>query len=310
MSTISKIEKLKENLKQKYEEGKILLDLIKEDKINFEQAKKLDNLYYEAKSKTERGRTYLMANVTDGEYENAVAFLESYKVDDNINKARSNSLNFKEKYLSWFYATSENIKFTYPIKYSEFTNSYYFKSEKLNTLSEKSYKLENYLKNDTIPYTNSSNFNEELKRVIKAFNLFNFQLLSLKAIIDNLDTLSFNYENETYTHFQEENIDSAQKLLDNDFLRAAGAICGVIIEKHLTNKLLNNCPNNFTSKELTLATLNDKCKKAKLYMEPERTRIQNLAAIRNLCDHKKQRDPTKQEVQDLITGTKWVLYNI
>jgi len=35
--------------------------------------------------------------------------------------------------------------------------------------------------------------------------------------------------------------------------------------------------------------------------------IQHLGDIRNLCDHNKDRDPTKEEVEDLISGVQKVI---
>ncbi|MFC6759589.1 hypothetical protein ACFQFQ_08995 [Sulfitobacter porphyrae] len=38
--------------------------------------------------------------------------------------------------------------------------------------------------------------------------------------------------------------------------------------------------------------------------------IQHLADIRNICDHAKGREPTKEEIEDLVAGTEKVLKTI
>jgi hypothetical protein len=38
--------------------------------------------------------------------------------------------------------------------------------------------------------------------------------------------------------------------------------------------------------------------------------IQHLGDIRNLCDHAKEREPTKEEIEDLVAGTEKVLKTI
>jgi hypothetical protein len=38
--------------------------------------------------------------------------------------------------------------------------------------------------------------------------------------------------------------------------------------------------------------------------------IQHLGDIRNLCDHAKEREPTKEGIEDLVAGTEKVLKTI
>ncbi len=47
---------------------------------------------------------------------------------------------------------------------------------------------------------------------------------------------------------------------------------------------------------------NEELKKADVFDVSQWRRIQSLADIRNLCDHKKQRDPTPDEVTELVDG--------
>jgi hypothetical protein len=39
-------------------------------------------------------------------------------------------------------------------------------------------------------------------------------------------------------------------------------------------------------------------------------RIQFLADVRNLCTHKKDSDPTKDQVTELLNGVNWAMKNI
>jgi len=96
---------------------------------------------------------------------------------------------------------------------------------------------------------------------------------------------------------------SARELLKNGFLRAAGAMSGVVAEKHLWEA----CQNHNVSvrkKNPTIATYNDALKEKEVIDIPQWRRIQRLGDLRNLCDHNKEREPTKDEVTELIDGVE------
>jgi len=307
MKTISKIDKIKNELKDKYEESLKMLELLDIDKKNYNKAYNDKTQYEQALSKYKYySKQTLSYHHIDPEGYELRKIIEDYEKGNIHEIANEHSTKFSECYLSWFFTVSNCIKYLYPEKHNEFINCYYNKSITDQRIST-NYKISNYLNNEQLSKISTINYYNEYKRINVVYNCFNFQKLIIKAIIDNFNSVSFNYEKETYMSFQEENIDSAQELFDNNFLRAAGALCGVIIEKHLKTKLLPFDENAF---QLSLSPLNDKCKLNNLYSEIERKRISHMAGIRNLCDHKKPIDPTKQQIQTLIDETKWVIYNI
>ena len=87
------------------------------------------------------------------------------------------------------------------------------------------------------------------------------------------------------------------------FLRGAGAIAGVVLEKHL----LQVCDNHgvkITKKNPSISDYNDKLKEAGTYETPSWRKIQHLGDLRNLCDHKKETDPKTEDVDELIEGVE------
>jgi len=318
MKKISKIDKIKNELKNKYAETHSLFEIINSNSISFNNAALLETKVIEANKAIKKVKEYLRISRSIEERQalntkininelNIKKWKKEYKSLNIETKRNIELTKFKNNYLSWYYATSSCIKFLRPDKYKEFIDLFKDNREKNALLISNNYKIENFIKNEELADISNNLIQEEAKRINITLNLFHYQQLMIKAIIDNLDLVSFNYEKETYMTFQEENIDSAQELLDNDFIRAAGALCGVIIEKHLKPKLL---PFDADAYKLTLNALNDKCKINDLYSEIERKRISHMAGIRNLCDHKKPTDPTKQQIQTLIDETKWLIYNI
>jgi hypothetical protein len=90
--------------------------------------------------------------------------------------------------------------------------------------------------------------------------------------------------------------------VSNGFLRGAGAVAGVVIERHLEQvRISHNVPCK--KQHPTINDFNELLKNAKVVDVPTWRQIQRLGDIRNLCDHNKQREPTKDEVVELIDGT-------
>jgi hypothetical protein len=94
---------------------------------------------------------------------------------------------------------------------------------------------------------------------------------------------------------------SARELLKNGFLRAAGAVAGVVAEKQLWEACQNHNVS-ITKKNPTIATYNDALKEGGVIDIPQWRFIQRLGDLRTLCDHNKEREPTKDEVTELIDG--------
>ena len=134
------------------------------------------------------------------------------------------------------------------------------------------------------------------------------QVSMLQACADNLESIVSNIQGVLQADVFDSEIDSAKHLLKKGFYRAAGAICGVILEKHFAGV----CTNHniaITKKNPTIADYNDKLKD-NVYDTIEWRRIQRLGDLRNLCDHNKDRDPTKDEVEELILGTERIIKTI
>lgn len=107
---------------------------------------------------------------------------------------------------------------------------------------------------------------------------------------------------------QDEELKVASQLLEIN-LRAAGAVAGVVLEGHLQRVAVNH-GITISKKNPTLGDLNDPLKNEGVYDIVPWRKIQHLADIRNYCDHKKDREPTVDEVKDLIDGTDYVIKTI
>ena len=96
-------------------------------------------------------------------------------------------------------------------------------------------------------------------------------------------------------------LDAARELAKKGFLRAAGALAGVILERHLS-QVADNHKVSSSKAHPTISDFNDMLKKANIYEVPEWRQIQRLGDLRNLCDHDKKREPSKEEIDELVAG--------
>ena len=100
-------------------------------------------------------------------------------------------------------------------------------------------------------------------------------------------------------------LEAAEVLAKHKFTRAAGALAGVVLERHLAQVCADRkLPTG--KKNPTIADFNETLKAGGAIDLPQWRFIQHLADIRNLCDHSRTPEPTADQVTDLLAGAKKV----
>ena len=84
---------------------------------------------------------------------------------------------------------------------------------------------------------------------------------------------------------------------------------GVVIEGHL-QKVASSHGITAPKKNPTISDLNDPLKSAAVIDTATWRKISFLADLRNLCSHKKDIEPTKEQVEELIQGAEWLTKNV
>ena len=143
----------------------------------------------------------------------------------------------------------------------------------------------------------------------KAVTRFAFQIGILKSCIDMIDYRLRNIRNLVEAEMFDNQLDCAKNLLKKGYYRAAGAICGVVLESHF-NSILQNHNINKTKKVMHLSDYNDLLRDNDIYEITTWRKIQYLSDLRNKCDHDKGVEPTKEEIQELISGCDSIIKNI
>ncbi len=191
---------------------------------------------------------------------------------------------FRTQYQNWYTEASALVKQLIPDRHSEFIN-YYLTDPRRKQIGIDTYKIQDWM-NGSISafnvYEGKKYFNdtaiinaafESQSAILTACKLrFESSLLEIRQIIQ--------------ADLFDSEIETATELKKKGFLRGAGAICGVILEKHLGQVAVSHSVT-IRKAHPTIADLNDRLKQADVYDVPVWRNVQRLADIRNLCDHNK-----------------------
>lgn len=201
-------------------------------------------------------------------------------------------------YEVWYTASLHIIKNIIPDRVNDFV--FLYRGDKRKEIT-----WQNYTISDAIQAKTSSS--HSFHPGCASYNLLQ-QVSIVKSCLDKFDKKVYDIQLVLQADIFDSEIESAKHLHKLGFLRAAGAICGVVIEKHFAG--VSDAHNiAIKKKNPTISDFNDKFKDV-VYDTIEWRRIQRLGDIRNLCDHNKDREPTPDEVLELISGTERTIKTI
>lgn len=205
--------------------------------------------------------------------------------------------NFAQEYQAWYSEAKSLIKQLLPDRLADFVR-HYEKPKPRKDISFENYRIEDCLQGLTI-----TRGWEKIKVVGPegALPHFRQQLAILKSVKARFESSLFDIRQLVQADLFDSELDAAKELLRHKFTRAAGAIAGVVLERHLAQV----CENHnlvISKKNPTISDLSGLLKDGGVLDTPQWRFVQHLADIRNLCDHNKTADPTKEQVDDLLAG--------
>ena len=204
-------------------------------------------------------------------------------------------MTFSDRYQIWYSEAYELIRQLLPSRLEDFA-SYYKKPKGASGLYLSRYLID----------TCRMDFGRADETY---FRLYQQQYLILKAVANKFDSSLFDIKQVLQADVFNSEIDSAKELCKKGFYRAAGAICGVVIEKHLS-EVCTQHQIKVTKKHPGINDYNEALKTNDVIDTPTWRHIQLLADIRNICDHNKDTEPTKENIEALIDGANKVLKTI
>jgi hypothetical protein len=202
--------------------------------------------------------------------------------------------NFRRDYQTWYTRALAVVQQLIPERLDEFTKLYYDK--------DVAYTIARYLRGG---YT----VNTARDARVGACNRFLQQYLILESAQIRLDDILTNIYGLLQAEILDSELDAATELHKAGHVRAGGTVAGVVLERHLA-KVCSSRSLACHKKNPTISDWNDILKDANAYDIPTWRGIQRLTDIRNLCAHPKDRDPTKEEVDELIRGVERITKTI
>lgn len=212
-------------------------------------------------------------------------------------------VNFKAHYETWYSESYEIIRQILPNRLQDFRDLY--KAEKRKDINFGNYTLSDYMIGLTVKWGGEPTFS-----IFKAaFQKFQQQLLILKSVEKKFTSSLFDIKTLVQADLFDSELKTAEELMNKGFLRASGAVCGVVLEKHL-EQVLENHKLSLNKKNPGIADYNDELKKNGIIDVPTWRKIQHLGDIRNTCDHNKKIEPSKENVKELIEGCEKIIKNV
>jgi hypothetical protein len=229
---------------------------------------------------------------------------DAFKDEKKEKEYIKNILPFNREYQSWYSESLVLIKQLMPDRLSDFIKLYE-KPKTRKTIEYGNYVMEDYMQNLTV----TRSYGEKKVGPEAAISQLELQINIIKSIERRFESSLFDIKQLVQADLFDSELDSARELNKNNFFRGAGAIAGVVLEKHLS-QVHTNHNLKITKKNPSISDLNDNLKNSEVYETTTWRKIQHLADIRNLCDHNKQKEPKKEEVEELITGVEAIIKTV
>jgi hypothetical protein len=219
------------------------------------------------------------------------------KKSHNFDAFKKTLPSFIEQYQNWYSESLALIKQLLPDRLLDFTRLYE-KPKNRKEIDNGNYVIEDYLQGLTITRSWDK---AKLVGPDAAIPCFQQQLNILKSISRRFESSLFNIRQLVQADIFDSELDAARELIKSGFLRAAGAMAGVVLEKHLAQVCASH-NLSISKKAPHISDFNDILKHNDVIDIAVWRFIQHLGDIRNLCDHNKNKEPTDEEVRDLIVG--------
>lgn len=203
--------------------------------------------------------------------------------------------DFQTEYEVWYSEALQYIKTFIPDRTNDFVALY--KNEKRKELTFASYTI-----SDAIIGLCATRAGEVVVNNRAAVPKMRQQVSILESALKLVDSVIYSIQFSVRAELFDSELIAANELLKAGFLRESGAMCGVILEKHLS-EVCTKHTISLRKKSPTINDYNEELKNAGVIDLPTWRHIQLLGDLRNLCCHDKKSEPTKDQVKDLLDGT-------
>ena len=204
---------------------------------------------------------------------------------------------FRSDYETWYSESLQVVKRIIPERLDDFIKQY--KNEEREAVNPFTYTVYDFLIRFITPKT----------RLGRAVPKMQNQVSILRSAEKRFKSSLFDIKEVLQAELFDSELDAARELCKKGFIRGAGAIAGVVLEKHLAH-VCEQHKLKPARKNLTIFVLNQLLQDNKTIDIAQSRFIQRLGDLRNLCDHDRETEPTQDHVNDLIEGTDKVIKTV
>lgn len=211
---------------------------------------------------------------------------------------------FSIDYEPWYSSARAVISILLPDRLSDFSALY--KNEKRKEINFLTYSI-----SDAVLGLRTTRGwqDEEVASQRAAIPKLQQQVSILSSVSDRLSRKITDLKNVLQADIFSDELDAAEALRKAGHLRAAGAISGVVLERHLRD-IAGHHGFKSRKKHPSISEFNEFLKANDIIDTAIWRRVQYLGDVRNLCDHPKDREPTNEEIVSIISGTKEIVATI
>ena len=207
--------------------------------------------------------------------------------------------DFRSNYERWYSASMQVVKRVLPDRLSDFVKQY--RDEKRKEVDVLTYGVADHMIG-----LKTTRGMETVVDGSAAVLKFQQQLNILRSAEARFEGSLFDMTEILQAELFDSELDAATELAQKGFLRGAGAVAGVVLERHLAHVCWAH--NLKTRKKApTINDFNQMLKDGDVIETPMWRSIQHLGDLRNLCDHSKGREPSRDEMNDLVSGVTKVI---
>ncbi len=222
---------------------------------------------------------------------------------DEIDEYIQSLPSFRDEYQAWYSEAKVLVRQLLPDRLTDFTR-YYEKPKSRKEITYENYTMEDYL--DRLVRKRGRN---TVVGPSAAIPRFRQQLNIVKAIQVRFQSSLFDIRQLAQADLFDSELEAAVELAKNGFERAAGAMAGVVLERHL-KEVCDSHAITIRKRMPTLADFDNALKEANVIDTSQWRSIQQLGDVRNMCAHDKESDPTADQVKDLLMGVSKVIKTV
>ena len=211
---------------------------------------------------------------------------------------KNKNIVLSSRYQKWYSKAVLVIKQLLPDRYNEFQKLYQSEKRDNKPLTNSTYTISDYL----IGIKVQEKWGEQrVDEPSVCLGKFEQQLGILESCVEVIDSKLYSIESVLQSELFEDELETAKVILKKGSLRVSGALAGITLERHL-KKVCQSHSLKLSKTNPTISDFNEELKRNEIIDIPTWRLIQRLGDIRNLSVHAKEREPTKDEVLDLILG--------